>query len=777
MKKITILLFVILSKITFAQINTTSFAAKVDYASGVGTSSNPVGVIAADLDNDGKNDIVVGNQGVASISVFANTSTLNNITLATKVDYVTSNIVTFLRIIDLDGDGKLDIILCSASGNNISVFQNTTTIVGSISFATRQDYTCASGYYNIDVDDVDGDLKPDLVVINTVAGTFSVFRNTSANGTISLATRVDQSCNTDPSSVVIFDMDGDGKKDIVITNYISAQISIYKNTTPSFGSPTFSFLTTINTGSNPHFIKCADLNNDGKLDLVTGNFYGNNISVIKNTSTLGNISFQSSINISSGTGTSYCQGISLSDFDNDNRIDIGVCNRGNDNISVFKNTSISGTFNSTSFAPQVFFSVNTAPNNLFASDLDGDGKLDIIVSNNGSNNISVLKNQFVPIIAPTNLKYSDSVVIATRTITNLNNTVTYSGDLITNFSISPNLPTGVNLNTVTGKISGIPIGNLPQTAYTITGTNDGGSTTASFKLTVNRIAPSNLKYNDSIVVAMRTITNLNSTPTNTGDGITSYSITPSLPTGVSLNTLTGKISGIPTVILTPTIYTITGTNNGGSTTASFKLTVNKLAPSNLKYNDSIVIATRTITNLNSNATYNGDSIDNFSITPSLPTGLSLNSTTGIISGIPTLILPPTVFTITGTNNGGSTTASFRLSVNRIAPSNLKYNDSIVIATRTITNINSSVTYSGDSISSFGITPSLPTGVSLNTTTGTISGIPTATLPPTVFTVVGINNGGITTASFILTVKKIAPSNLKYNDSIVVATKTITNINS
>ncbi len=91
---------------------------------------------------------------------------------------------------------------------------------------------------------------------------------------------------------------------------------------------------------------------------------------------------------------------------------------------------------------------------------------------------------------------------------------------------------------------------------------------------MNRIAPSNLKYTDSVIVATRNATNINASVTYTGDSITSFSITPSLPIGVSLNTTTGLISGISTVTLLPTVFTVTGTNTGGSTTASFTLTVN-----------------------------------------------------------------------------------------------------------------------------------------------------------------------------------------------------------
>ena len=63
------------------------------------------------------------------------------------------------------------------------------------------------------------------------------------------------------------------------------------------------------------------------------------------------------------------------------------------------------------------------------------------------------------------------------------------------------------------------------------------------------------------------------TPTSTGGPITSYSISPTLPTGLSLNTSTGVISGTPSSSSSSTSYTITATNSGGSSTATLSIAV------------------------------------------------------------------------------------------------------------------------------------------------------------------------------------------------------------
>jgi len=402
---------VLISNILVAQINNTSFATRLDYLTGTGTS-NPQGITAADLDADGNREIIVGNIGNSSVSIFRNTTTSTNITFATKVDYAAINPVNYVKAIDLDNDGKRDLVTASNSGTAFSIYRNTTTTIGSLTFATRQDFTGQSAPANFDTADIDGDNKVDLIFVNYYANSFSVFRNTSTLGTISFATRVDYSCGISPGSITAYDMDNDGKKDIAITLYTISQISIYKNTTTSIGSPTFAFSQSISTPSYPNYINNEDLDNDGKKDLVVSNFYGNNISILKNTNTtVGTIVFQTPQNYTSGTGTSYPEGFAIVDFDNDNKKDIVVTNRNNATISVFKNTSTNGIINSSSLASQVMFSVNSHPSYLGTADLNNDGKSDVFVSNNQASNISVFRNQILanePTISASNLIFSNN---------------------------------------------------------------------------------------------------------------------------------------------------------------------------------------------------------------------------------------------------------------------------------------------------------------------------------------------------------------------------------
>ena len=100
-------------------------------------------------------------------------------------------------------------------------------------------------------------------------------------------------------------------------------------------------------------------------------------------------------------------------------------------------------------------------------------------------------------------------------------------------------------------------------------------------ITVNDIAPSSLSYTASNVYTKNTaITPLS--PTISGQGIT-YSVSPTLPIGLSLDTSTGIISGTPSATTGLATYTVTATNTGGSTTFGVVITVNDIAQHNVSY--------------------------------------------------------------------------------------------------------------------------------------------------------------------------------------------------
>ena len=157
-------------------------------------------------------------------------------------------------------------------------------------------------------------------------------------------------------------------------------------------------------------------------------------------------------------------------------------------------------------------------------------------------------------------------------------TPTVAGE-VTSYSVSPALPAGLSLNTTSGVISGTPTSVTAKASYTVKATNAGGSTTATVSIVVMAaapVAPSDLKYpTPPTLVVSTAITPL--TPTVVGE-VTSYSVSPALPAGLSLNTTSGVISGTPTNVAAKASYTVKATNAGGSTTATVSIVVMAATP-------------------------------------------------------------------------------------------------------------------------------------------------------------------------------------------------------
>jgi hypothetical protein len=124
---------------------------------------------------------------------------------------------------------------------------------------------------------------------------------------------------------------------------------------------------------------------------------------------------------------------------------------------------------------------------------------------------------------------------------------------------------------------------------------------------------------------------------STGGAVTSYSISPAAPKGLTFSTSTGLLSGKPEVVAASSVYSITGTNSVGSLTKFFTLTVTAptatgIYPTCQKVTGTVGVAL-TPTTKYSDVGLNNEY--NFSISPALPAGLTINELTGVISGTPT----------------------------------------------------------------------------------------------------------------------------------------------
>ena len=372
-------------------------------------------------------------------------------------------------------------------------------------------------------------------------------------------------------------------------------------------------------------------------------------------------------------------------------------------------------------------------------------------------------------VAPSSLTYSPNSFTLTKGTAMTTVTPTASGGTITTWSVSPSLPSGLSLDSSTGAISGTPSVVSSSTTYTITASNTGGSTTADVTIVVNDIAPTSISYSPNSFTLTKGTAMTTVTPTSSGGTITSWSVSPSLPTGLSIDTSTGAISGTPSAVSSSASYTITGSNTGGSTTATVSITVNDIAPSSLTYSPNSFTLTKGTAMTTVTPTSSGGAITTWAVSPSLPAGLALDSSTGAISGTPTAITSSASYTITASNTGGSTTASVTIIVNDAAPV-IAYSPNSLTLTKGTTMTTATPTSSGGAVTSWSVSPSLPSGLSLDSATGAISGTPTAITSSATYTVTASNTGGSTTADVTIVVNDVAPSSLTFTPNSFTLTK-------
>ncbi len=295
------------------------------------TGGSPFSVSIGDLDGDGKPDLAVANQFSGSVSVFRNTGSTGTISYAAKVDFAAGGGASTVAIGDLDGDGKADLATANFSGDNISVFRNTSS-VGTISYAAKVDFTAGNDPYPLSIGDLDGDGKADIVVANQISNSISVFRNTSSAGTISYAAKVDFTTGANPTSASIGDLDGDGKADLAVANGSSNTVSVFRNTS-TIGSISYAAKVDIATGAGPSYVSIGDLNGDGKADLAITNNSSATVSVFRNTGSSGTISYAAKVDFTTGTSPAY---VSIGDLDADERPDLAVANYNSNTVSVIR---------------------------------------------------------------------------------------------------------------------------------------------------------------------------------------------------------------------------------------------------------------------------------------------------------------------------------------------------------------------------------------------------------------------------------------------------------
>ncbi|MFN7602847.1 MAG: FG-GAP-like repeat-containing protein, partial [Bacteroidota bacterium] len=338
----------------------------------------------ADIDTDGKPDIAAEINTQRPI-FFRNTHLLGNITTSSLTNAgTTAAAATDAKFLDVDGNGLPELV-----GMQGQFFQNNST-PGSISFgtgATGGPFYTGTGSAFADFN-LDG--KMDFAAIET--NRLVVLENRSLTGTISSVGAFGSFANSvsfaKPSfdgGLVAADFDADGYADVIALTPSTNNYSVFRNNkAPRINSSSFAVRVDVATGINPLKIYTGDFDSDGKLDFVVHYGTGANaatVSVFHNQSTPGSIIFNR-VDLANPDPQPVAR-LTVADLDGDGKPEIVTTHESANRFSIFKNIHTTGPLTTASFASP--FNTNvTAPRGINTIDLNGDSKLEIVLTQNAS---------------------------------------------------------------------------------------------------------------------------------------------------------------------------------------------------------------------------------------------------------------------------------------------------------------------------------------------------------------------------------------------------------
>lgn len=356
-----------------------------------GTSITQIG--SADMNNDGKKDLLLSDVGASTIKIILNNTTISSLTTnyAAPQSFSCGTNPISLAIADMNKDGKLDIIsnLGGSPFNSNSLLRNSTSPgAATLSFETIQEFTTNNYPSNTVVTDINMDGKPDLgIITNTAFLQVMLNATTTGSTTPSFTGHFDLSA-TSPVIGTSGDLNNDGKPDLILANGTSNTISIFSNTTASGSvTPTYASRQDIGGFNNPVFVAIVDFTQDGKKDILVVNKNNGYLGVLVNYTTPGSSIFTFNLQYFGSMGTP--QAVALGDLNGDDKIDL-VASATNGGLYFFFNYSNPGS-SSILFSSFSFYAGGIC-NSLMLTDLNGDGKLDVTAAVNATSSINIWVN-------------------------------------------------------------------------------------------------------------------------------------------------------------------------------------------------------------------------------------------------------------------------------------------------------------------------------------------------------------------------------------------------
>ena len=326
---------------------------------------------------------------------------------------------------------------------------------------------------------------------------------------------------------------------------------------------------------------------------------------------------------------------------------------------------------------------------------------------------------------------ADQVYVAGADIPDLELPAAVGGATPYAYALSPALPAGLAFDASTHTLSGTPALGMPPAQYTYAVTDNIGSAasqtfTIEVKLALDVIA-------DQLYYVDEEVTGLELPEAAGGTSPYAYVLSPAPPAGLVFDASTRTLSGTPTAVMAPTVYTYTATDDVGAT-ASQTLSIEvQLLLGLASVTDQVYQVGKVIRELALPPAEGGTGPYEYTFSPAPPAGLDYDELSRTLSGTPTAEMARALYTYSVKDAVDSTVSqTFYIEV-KPALVLVAVEDRVYLVGETITDLAFPVAVGGTGPYRYALSPAPPAGLAFDSLLRTLSGTPSADLAPTVYT--------------------------------------------